>query len=202
MIYGCCYMYLSSSEVTCLVFENAFENNLAFRVPNKNSTCEYLSNLKSKSTFECKNVVFEFQVCVKAALSVVREMWWWFKCHCILMNLLACPVEPTRCGAAALEKKPIKVEKILFTSKLKPSCSHWMYILHIYHCCTRVSHKRAAYLESSTFKKHVSNRYGGFPHLTASHVFKRKNYSACEHYCICKHYALFSHTVMLFYCFE
>ncbi len=47
-------------------------------------------------------------------------------CHCILMLFLAYPVDPTGRGAATLfiqniaEKESINVEKMLFTSKLKP----------------------------------------------------------------------------------
>ncbi len=46
------------------------------------------------------------------------------------------------------EKENINVEKMLFTSKLKPSRSHRTHIYcifwtDIYQCCTRVSHKRA-----------------------------------------------------------
>ncbi len=90
---------------------------------------------------------------------MAHEMRWRCKCRCIVMLLLACPVEATRCGAAALfiknvvEKETINVEKILFTLKLKPSRSHRSHILcifyrDIYQRCTLVSHKKAACLEN------------------------------------------------------
>ncbi len=62
----------------------------------------------------------------QAALSVAHTMRWRCMCHCILMLFLAYPVDPTGCGAATLfiqniaEKESINVEKMLFTSKLKP----------------------------------------------------------------------------------
>ncbi len=88
---------------------------------------EYSSNKKKKSTFECKNIAY--------------------------------PIEPTGCGAATLfiqniaEKDNINAEKTLFTAELKPSRSHRTNIYRIfymdfYHCCSRVSHKRAACFES------------------------------------------------------
>ncbi len=57
-------------------------------------------------------------------------------CHCFLMFCWAYPVEPAKCGDAALfiqifQKKNINAE-MLFTSKLKPSCSHRTHILRIF----------------------------------------------------------------------
>ncbi len=63
----------------------------------------------------------------QAALSVAHKMRWRSRCRCILMCFIAYPVEPTRCRAATLfiqniaEKENINAEKMLFTSKLKPS---------------------------------------------------------------------------------
>ncbi len=69
-----------------------------------------------------------FKVCIKeAALSVVPEMRRRCKHRWTIKFLLTHSVEATRCGAAALfikniaEKENINGEKILFTSKLKPS---------------------------------------------------------------------------------
>ncbi len=70
------------------------------------------------------------------------------------MLFIAYPAEPTRCSAATLFIQNItEKEIILFTSKLKPSHSkgvqiYLIFYKDIYHCCTRISHKRAAYLES------------------------------------------------------
>ncbi len=70
----------------------------------------------------------------QAALSVTHEMRWQCKCYCMLMLLLAYPVEPT----ATLfiqnnaEKENIIAEKILFTSKPKPSRSHRTHIYRIF----------------------------------------------------------------------
>ncbi len=74
----------------------------------------------------------------QTALSAAHEMWWWCRCHRIIIFLSAYPVEPTRCSAAALfikniaEKENINAEKILFTSQLKPSRLHRMHISRIF----------------------------------------------------------------------
>ncbi len=140
---------------------------------------------------------------------MVHEMRWQCKCRCIVMLLLACPVEATRCGAAALfiknvvEKETINVEKILFTLKLKPSRSHrshfsCIFYRDIYQHCTLVSHKKAACLENHAklmqvqlWKTYLQTLWQGFfPHHTAAHVFKWKS-SLCDWFsALCMHYMM------------
>ncbi len=92
----------------------------------------------------------------QAALSVVHEMRRRCRCRCILMLLLAYPAEPTKCGAATLfiqniaEKENSNTEQILVYVKTetKPFTERIFFYRDINHRCTRVSHERAACLES------------------------------------------------------
>uniref|UniRef100_A0A8C1ZB80 Transmembrane p24 trafficking protein 1b n=1 Tax=Cyprinus carpio TaxID=7962 RepID=A0A8C1ZB80_CYPCA len=106
------------------------------------SLLEYkLDDIKARSCFKARPGDTSHSV-FRVAHSRVRTALLMMKmtklCHCIIIFLLAYPVEATRCSAAAMffqntaEKENINVEKILFTSKLKPSCSHRMHISRIF----------------------------------------------------------------------
>ncbi len=87
--------------------------------------------IRSDKTHEVTSVNSPLDV-RQAALSVAHKMRWRCRCRCILMLFLAYPVEPTGCSAAHSKycgKREHQCRKMLFTSKLEPSCSHRTHFL-------------------------------------------------------------------------